>query len=234
LISNNQNINLPKFHLNCHNLSYFCNGIVSDKAKFETDRYMTMIEVKSHSDLIKGLDNNEKTHLLLFKKGSEKSDCAFNNLKNTVDKIKEATVYYADVTQVRDIHSHYGVTTVPTLLTFNKNEVKGVVKGCHGEGYYKTLFEQNAFIAQKGEGKARKNVIVYSTPTCPHCTNLKNYLRKNNIPFRDIDVSKDQNAAQQMVQKSGQQGVPQADINGQIVVGFDKMKIDKLLEIKIN
>jgi len=195
---------------------------------------MTMIELKSHSELLNRLNDNEKAYLLLFKKGAEKSDCAFNHLKNTTDKIKGLTVFFADVNQVRDIHTHYGVTTVPTLLTLNKREVKGIVKGCHGEGYYKTLFEQNAFIAQKGDKKTQKRVVIYSTPTCHHCTNLKNYLRKNNISYRDIDVSKDQNAAKQMVQKSGQQGVPQADINGQIVVGFDKVKIDRLLEIKAN
>ena len=80
--------------------------------------------------------------------------------------------------------------------------------------------------------KKSKRVIVYSTPTCPHCTTIKNYLKDNRITFRDIDVSRDQNMAQQMVKKSGQQGVPQVEINGRIVVGFNKPKIDELLEIR--
>lgn len=72
-------------------------------------------------------------------------------------------------------------------------------------------------------------VIVFSTPTCPHCTHAKSYLRKNNIPFKDIDVSRDQAAARDMMRRSGRQGVPQLDIDGQIVVGFDRRKIDQLL-----
>ena len=190
-----------------------------------------MIEVKSHSELLDKISGKDRAFLLLYKSGSEQSDCAFEKVKKTVEQVKDTDVFYADVKQVRDIHGNYKISSVPTLVEFNKNEMKGIVKGCHGESYYKTIFEHNAFVAQSAEGKPRKNVIVYSTPTCPHCNNLKSYLRKNNIPFRDIDVSKDQNAAQDMVRKSGQQGVPQADINGQIVVGFDKPKIDKLLDI---
>ncbi|HDZ41741.1 MAG TPA: NrdH-redoxin [Bacteroidetes bacterium] len=83
---------------------------------------------------------------------------------------------------------------------------------------------------QSGEEKRQKNVTVYSTPTCTWCNTLKSYLRERKIQFRDIDVSADQKAAGQMVNKSGQQGVPQTDIDGHVIVGFDKKKIDSLLE----
>jgi len=76
-----------------------------------------------------------------------------------------------------------------------------------------------------------KNVIVFSTPTCSWCVKLKRYLKENQIRFRSIDVSRDANAARDMVKKTGQQGVPQMWINNVPVVGFDKNKIDKLLEI---
>ncbi len=70
-----------------------------------------------------------------------------------------------------------------------------------------------------------KHVQVYSTPTCPYCIRAKQYLKENNIPFEDIDVSSNETAGQEMIQKSGQMGVPVLDIEGAIIVGFDKEKI---------
>ena len=74
-----------------------------------------------------------------------------------------------------------------------------------------------------------KNVKVYSTPTCPWCIRTKQFLKDHNISFEDIDVSSNQQAAEEMVQRSGQMGVPVVDINGQIIVGFDKEKINTAL-----
>lgn len=74
-------------------------------------------------------------------------------------------------------------------------------------------------------------VKIYSTPTCVYCKTLKEYLSKNNIEFQDIDVSKNEKDLQEMIKLSGQMGVPVVDIDGEIVVGFDKIKIDELLKI---
>ena len=74
-----------------------------------------------------------------------------------------------------------------------------------------------------------KNVLVYSTPTCPWCIRTKQFLKDNNITFEDVDVSSNQQAAEEMVEKSGQMGVPVLDIGGQIIVGFDKTKIQSVL-----
>lgn len=74
-------------------------------------------------------------------------------------------------------------------------------------------------------------VKVYSTPTCVYCKTLKGYFKKNNIEFEDIDVSKDEKQLQKMIKESGQMGVPVVDIDGNITIGFDKEKIDKLLKI---
>jgi glutaredoxin-like YruB-family protein len=79
--------------------------------------------------------------------------------------------------------------------------------------------------------KRQPRVIVFSTPTCPHCRHAKQYLRQKNIQFRDVDVSRDMQAARDMVRRSGQQGVPVIDIDGKIVVGFNRAKIDQLLDI---
>ncbi len=75
-------------------------------------------------------------------------------------------------------------------------------------------------------------VKVYSTPTCAYCVTLKQYLKDNNIEFSDIDVSKDNAELDKMIESSDQMGVPVIDIDGNVVVGFDKEKINELLKIK--
>ncbi len=75
------------------------------------------------------------------------------------------------------------------------------------------------------------NVKIYSTPTCPYCASAKQFLKDNNIEFEDIDVSADQSKTQEMVQKTGQMGVPVLDIDGEIIVGFDKDKIKAALRL---
>jgi len=74
-------------------------------------------------------------------------------------------------------------------------------------------------------------VKVYSTPTCPYCVTLKEFLKANDIELEDIDVSQDMEAQKDMVERSGQMGVPVVDIDGEMVVGFDRERISKLLNI---
>ncbi len=81
------------------------------------------------------------------------------------------------------------------------------------------------------ERKARKQprVIVFSTPSCPWCNRVKAYLKQKGVKFKDVDVSRDRKAAEDMVRRTGQQGVPVILIGSKAVVGFDKPKIDKYL-----
>jgi len=74
-----------------------------------------------------------------------------------------------------------------------------------------------------------KEVKIYSTPSCPYCKMAKDYLNSKGITYRDIDVSGNQDAAQEMVLLSGQMGVPVLVINGEVVLGFDRTKIDSLI-----
>ncbi|MDD5567753.1 MAG: glutaredoxin domain-containing protein [Candidatus Omnitrophica bacterium] len=74
-----------------------------------------------------------------------------------------------------------------------------------------------------------KNVKIYSTPTCPWCIRTKQFLKDNSIAFEDYDVGSDQIKADEMVAKSGQMGVPVLDIEGEIIVGFDKERIKAAL-----
>ncbi len=75
-------------------------------------------------------------------------------------------------------------------------------------------------------------VKVFSTPVCPYCYTLKEFLKENNIEFKDIDVSQDEEEQKRMVEKSGQMAVPVVEIDGEMVIGFDREKICKLLNIK--
>lgn len=74
-------------------------------------------------------------------------------------------------------------------------------------------------------------VKLYSTPSCPYCYTLKEFLKDSNIEFEDIDISQNQKAKKEMIKNSGQKTVPVVEIDGEIVIGFDKEKICKLLKI---
>ena len=76
------------------------------------------------------------------------------------------------------------------------------------------------------------NVKVYSTPTCPYCRRVKEFLKENNVSFEDIDVSLSQEAAQKMVEKSGQMGVPVIMVDDNVIIGFNREKLSKFLNIK--
>ena len=76
-----------------------------------------------------------------------------------------------------------------------------------------------------------KKVKIYSTATCPYCIRAKQFLKENGVLFEDIDVANNKAAAEEMVRKTGQMGVPVLDIEGQIIVGFDKERIKQVLGI---
>ncbi len=82
------------------------------------------------------------------------------------------------------------------------------------------------------EKKAVHSIKVYSTPSCPYCYMVKDFLKQNGIQFEDINVATDHEAAHEMIEKSGQMGVPVVDIGGKIIVGFDREAIKKALGIK--
>jgi glutaredoxin-like YruB-family protein len=192
---------------------------------------MKLISVQSHADFQSKLIENPNAFLLVYKKDSNVSQCALNNIENA--NIESAVVFTADVNNVRDIHPVYNITSAPVLLSFEDGIFKNTYKGCNEPNFYTSVFERNFYVGQhKDENeKPQKRVTVYSTPSCSWCTTLKNHLNVHGIKYTDVDVSKDQKAAEAMTKKSGQQGVPQTDINGQIIVGFDKNKINSLLGI---
>lgn len=75
-----------------------------------------------------------------------------------------------------------------------------------------------------------KNITIYSTPWCHYCHMAKDYFNENNIAYTDIDVSKDQAKADEIIERSGQMGVPVIEIGNELIVGFDKGKIEELIK----
>ncbi len=191
-------------------------------------------EISSYDEMVKNFSDRNKNYVLLYKKGSETSDCSYRKIKKVVNQLRDINIVAADVNSVRDIHLKYRVTSAPSLLVFEGKKFIKIVKGCNDEKYYKSLFQRVLYIAPTvdNEAQPQKRVIVYSTPSCSWCNTLKTHLRKNGIRFTDVDVSRDRKAAETMVASSGQQGVPQIDINGEIIVGFDKKRINNFLKIK--
>ncbi len=76
------------------------------------------------------------------------------------------------------------------------------------------------------------SIIVYSTTTCPFCVMVKDWLKGKELDFEDINVGIDQAKAKEMIDKSGQMGVPVIDIAGEIIIGFDKPKLESALKEK--
>ena len=76
-----------------------------------------------------------------------------------------------------------------------------------------------------------KNVTIYSTPTCHFCHAAKEFFTANNVAYTDINVATDLDKRKEMIDKSGQMGVPVIDIGGDIVIGFDQKKLRALLAI---
>ena len=71
------------------------------------------------------------------------------------------------------------------------------------------------------------DVKIYSTPTCPWCKKVKEFLNEKGVKFDDLDVASDEKARNEMIEKSGQMGVPVLDIKGKIIIGFDQEAIEK-------
>lgn len=79
-----------------------------------------------------------------------------------------------------------------------------------------------------------KNVKIYSTPTCFYCQKTKEFLSKNNIKYEEVNVAVDMKAREEMVQKSHQLGVPVIEIGHEILVGFDRVALERALGMREN
>ena len=89
------------------------------------------------------------------------------------------------------------------------------------------------FMAKKSRAKSKKSarVKVYTTVTCPWCVKTKEFLKANNVKYDEVNVGIDEKSRNEMFEKSGQFGVPVTDVNGTIIVGYDKEALKKALNL---
>jgi glutaredoxin-like YruB-family protein len=187
--------------------------------------------IHNYNELYEASRNLDKAFVLIYKSGAEQSDCALKKIESQKED-PGIPLFQVDVNEVRDVHTILGVTSAPSLVELSHGKPLNIYKGCQTESFYFSVLSGQSFSrTSKPEGKAGKRVTVYTTPTCTWCTTIKTYLKEKNIAFTEVNVAANPTRAEEMVKKSGQQGVPQTDINGQIVVGFDKARINQLLEI---
>ncbi len=80
--------------------------------------------------------------------------------------------------------------------------------------------------------KTQPHIVVFTTPTCPWCQRVKQYLKAKGFQYREVDVTRNQAAARDLVRMTGQMGVPVTMIGARTIVGFDRAQIDRLLGIR--
>ncbi len=147
---------------------------------------------------------------------------------------KEHPAVLVDVGRVRGVHRKFGVTTVPTVVLAKGNQVLRKVVGYQTPDYYHRSLLAPSTGAMRARSSDKDNrpahhVVLYVGDGCPWCTKARNYLRKQGVPFREINVSRDESEMTRLVSQSGQRGVPQLNIDGHWIIGFDKPRINQLL-----
>ena len=191
-----------------------------------------MIEwIKDHNHFVLAQEEYKEFLILAFYANfSSGAKRALAELENFSKENKGVPVYVIDVEKVKGAHKQFEVKNVPTVLALKEGKVAQRIEGVESARFYTRILCRAEFSPYKNDKRGVSHrVVVYSGPGCPACGTAKAYLRKRGVSFREIDISHDQHAAERLVRRSGQMAVPQIDIDGHLVVGFDQTKIDRFL-----
>lgn len=191
-----------------------------------------MIEwIKDSSHLEQIQKKNKNFFMLLFYADfSAAAKRALTELEKFIQDNEDVPVYGINVEKVKGIHKRFEVVNVPTVVAVKKGKIFWRIEGAESAQLYaRILSETNSLSTKRTKKSSSHRVIVYSGPGCPACGAVKLYLRKRGVHFREIDISRDSSAADRLVRRSGQMAVPQIDIDGHLIVGFNQTKIDRLL-----
>ena len=191
-----------------------------------------MIEWIENAKQLDQVQQKNKEFLVLFFYANFSSSAkrALTEIEQFSKENKDVPVYIIDVEKVRGVHKQFAVKNVPTVVAVQKNKVTQKIESVQSAQFYARIFAgAHSSYYKSGKKPVSHRVIVYSGPGCPACGTAKAYLRRRGIRFRDIDVSRDQHAAENLVRRSGQMAVPQIDIDGHLIVGFNQVEIDQFL-----
>lgn len=144
------------------------------------------------------------------------------------NKDTEVKFLKMNVDTEQDIAQILGIMSIPTVVIFKDGLIVDQKVGVQPKEAYESAINE----AKNSAPSDVKKVTVFSTPTCPYCVMVKNYLKEKNVEFEDVDVSLNAAQAQKMVERSGRMGVPQLWIGNQVVVGFNPPQINMLLGIR--
>lgn len=194
---------------------------------------MSLTQVQSKDQVEEQLRASERAVLGFFGSFSESSKQALPEFETFAARHQETPSLVVDVSKVKGVHQAWEVVSVPTVIVVERGRMVRRVSGAQTASYYeRTLLPQEGVGKHETSPSREKRVVVYVSNSCPWCTKVKAYLRGRQVRFREVNVSNDPSAAAELTRRSGQTGVPQVDIEGEIVVGFDRQRIDALLGLK--
>lgn len=195
---------------------------------------MAIQSIQNAAELSQGLASSDGPAIVAFFGDFSEASKKARPLFETCCEENKHSAFLVDVGTVKGLHKEYGVSTVPTVLVLEKGEVKQRIVGSQTQAFYaRALLNIGDGPRRSKDGEKRKShrVVVYVSDHCSWCTKVKNYLRRRQIRFNEINVSSDEKAARDLMARTGQSGVPQLDIDGHYIVGFNQPRIDELLEL---
>jgi glutaredoxin-like YruB-family protein len=197
------------------------------------DEGSKLFELYSYAEFLEAQKVNSSFMAILFYKGkSTLGRAVLEIISQIAEEDSLLSIFVVNLEITLDIHQHVNVTSVPTFVIIKNGKVYRNIEGKATKAEYEFVISDKPRKLADGTEAPPLRVTVYSTTSCPHCVTVKNYLKKKNVRFRDVDLNKDQKAAEELIRRSGSAGVPQIDINGEIVVGADISKINRLIGIK--
>lgn len=191
------------------------------------------LQVIRAADELDAILGDEPVVIGFFGNFSDTARAAQPAFEQFADGHDDHPVLLIDVGAVKGVHKRFGVSAVPTVVLVQDGQVLRQVVGPQAPGYYARALFPSGKPRRRGEDEPRQpRVTLYVSSTCPWCTKARNYLKRRQVRFSETNVSLDINAARDLQRRSGQTGVPQVDIGGQFVVGFNKPRIDELLGLR--
>jgi glutaredoxin-like YruB-family protein len=193
-----------------------------------------MLDWVKDEDHLEKLQREHQEYLVLLFWGtfSDAAQRALREVEKFAREQKDISVFVVDVQKLKGMHKRFSVERVPTVVVIENGEVSKSVEGVQSAGFYAVHLGGAASTRRDQGGAAPRRVVVYSGPGCPACGQLKTYLRQHGVAYRDVDISRDPRVAERLARRSGMMAVPQTEVNGRLITGFDKAKLNNALGIQ--